>query len=251
MFNFDNAEFFYDPFPIGRAPGVIDSAMYKELVDSFPPIELFGHKVNEKDDKYYFNETKTRDSYLDWIRNHAAWREMHRWIKSPDFAYSILDMLAARNVDLGIRRQRPSLYRQARRVLGDLKRRRQPRFERSVYSRFEFSILSADGGFICPHTDAPNKIITLVCSMVPEGYWDPAIGGALEVNRPVQQIHSYNHINHFLTFDEVEPIRDFQFVPNQCVIFVKTFNSYHCVRPMRASGSSLERRTITIVIEYE
>ena len=48
---------------------------------------------------------------------------------------------------------------------------------------------------------------------------------------------------------EVEPVASFPFVPNQCIIFVKTFNSLHCVRPMQAEDSSAMRRTLTINIE--
>jgi hypothetical protein len=33
------------------------------------------------------------------------------------------------------------------------------------------------------------------------------------------------------------------------VVFVKTFNSWHSVRPMTGSGSALMRKTLTINIE--
>ena len=36
---------------------------------------------------------------------------------------------------------------------------------------------------------------------------------------------------------------------NQCVVFVKTFNSLHSVPPMRGKGSKAMRRTLTINIE--
>jgi hypothetical protein len=41
----------------------------------------------------------------------------------------------------------------------------------------------------------------------------------------------------------------FEFTPNQVVLFVKTFNSWHSVRPMTANGSSLMRKTLTSNIE--
>jgi len=41
------------------------------------------------------------------------------------------------------------------------------------------------------------------------------------------------------------------FVPNQCIIFVKTFNSLHSVKRMTETGSNLLRKTITIVIEHD
>jgi hypothetical protein len=47
----------------------------------------------------------------------------------------------------------------------------------------------------------------------------------------------------------METIGSFPFEPNQAVIFVKTFNSWHAVQPIRGAGSSIMRKTITINIE--
>ncbi len=41
----------------------------------------------------------------------------------------------------------------------------------------------------------------------------------------------------------------FEFTPNQAVVFVKTFNSWHSVRPMQGNGSTAMRKTLTINIE--
>ncbi|MFO1072602.1 MAG: hypothetical protein U1E17_07945 [Geminicoccaceae bacterium] len=37
----------------------------------------------------------------------------------------------------------------------------------------------------------------------------------------------------------MEPLETYAFEPNQCVLFVKTFNSWHCVRPMTGQASAL------------
>jgi hypothetical protein len=47
----------------------------------------------------------------------------------------------------------------------------------------------------------------------------------------------------------MEVIETFDFTPNQAVIFVKTFNSWHSVRPMSGNGSAAMRKTLTINIE--
>lgn len=41
----------------------------------------------------------------------------------------------------------------------------------------------------------------------------------------------------------MEKIAVYEFEPNRCVVSVKTFNSWHCVRPMRS--------TLTTNIELE
>jgi hypothetical protein len=135
--------------------------------------------------------------------------------------------------------------------LKELSQGRWPRGDLSLRSRFEFSMLPADGGYVTPHTDTPRKVITLVVSMVNNGEWDPGFGGGTEVDRSKDYQHAFNWQNEQLSFDEIEPLHTFEFGPNQCVIFVKTFNSLHCVRPMTGIGSQAMRRTLTINIEKQ
>ena len=111
-------------------------------------------------------------------------------------------------------------------------------------------MLPADGGNILPHTDSPTKIITLIISMLNEGEWDPAFGGGTDVNRPARVEHYFNQINRQAGFEDMAEIIDtYDFTPNQAVIFIKTFNSWHSVRPMKGVGSSTIRRTLTINVE--
>jgi hypothetical protein len=112
-------------------------------------------------------------------------------------------------------------------------------------------MLPADGGSVIPHTDVPKKLVTLVVSMVEEGEWDPRWGGGTEVDRTTDFRYAYNWLNRPVPFERVEALHTYEFAPNQCVVFVKTFNSLHCVRPMRGAGSSAMRRTLTINIEHD
>ena len=59
----------------------------------------------------------------------------------------------------------------------------------------------------------------------------------------------FNRANAYLDFDEVTPVKSFPFGPNQAIVFVKTFNSWHAVWPMQGSDPALLRRTLTINIE--
>jgi hypothetical protein len=118
----------------------------------------------------------------------------------------------------------------------------------ALSARFEFSAMPALGGNILPHTDSPQKIVTLVVSMRNAQEWIPSYGGGTEVMRPIDPSKSFNLQNRYLSFEEVETIREMPFESNQCVIFVKTFNSLHGVRPM-TGPSGLVRRTLTINIE--
>jgi hypothetical protein len=87
--------------------------------------------------------------------------------------------------------------------------------------------------------------------MIREGEWDPAFGGGTDVNRPKDPRLYYNELNRQAEFDEMEVLETFPFEPNQAVVFVKTFNSWHSVRPMTGRGSPAMRKTLTINIEAD
>ena len=110
-------------------------------------------------------------------------------------------------------------------------------------------MLPAAGGYVIPHTDERSKIVTIVVSMMQDGEWDPTFGGGTDVNRPKDITRNFNWMNAKAEFDEMEVIDTFDFTPNQAVIFVKTFNSWHSVRPMQGNGSGAMRKTLTINIE--
>lgn len=66
---------------------------------------------------------------------------------------------------------------------------------------------------------------------------------------PKDHTKIYNVMNHYLDFEEVDIVRAFPFQPNQCVIFVQTFNSWPAVCPMTGDDPGKLRWTLTINIE--
>lgn len=242
--SYHNLRLRYEPFPIGLAKPVMDRATYDELVDTYPPVELFQYMA-KNGRKYSLSERNNRDNYRTFLKSHPRWRAFHDWVKTDSFIQDALDALKTRGVDLGLE-VRP---KRIRKLARNLTRGRFNAGQMRLVARFEFSMLPADGGSVIPHTDAPGKVITLVVSMVKEGEWDPACGGGTDVNRPKDPRLYYNERNRQAEFEQVEILDTFAFEPNQAVIFVKTFNSWHSVRPMVGNGATTMRRTLTINIE--
>ena len=50
-------------------------------------------------------------------------------------------------------------------------------------------------------------------------------------------------------FKEPAVVRTFDYRPNRAVVFVKTYNSWHSIRPMTGPDPKALRRTLTVVIE--
>jgi hypothetical protein len=247
FFSYEHLRLRYEPFPIGLARPVMAESDYRALVDSYPPKELF-HYLAKVGHKYSLSEKNNPKHYHAWIAEQPRWRELHRWIKSREFIAGVLEALKERGVDLGLEAAVPAGKRLRKLVMG-LARGTIDAGAPGLAARFEFSMLPADGGSVIPHTDSPGKVITLVVSMLGEGEWDPRFGGGTDVNRPKDPRLYYNELNRQAGFDAMEVLETFPFEPNQAVIFVKTFNSWHSVRPMRGQGSAAMRRTLTINIE--
>lgn len=241
------------PFPIGVSRGVFAEDFYENLIATYPPPELFRRTVRGKDDRYTLNDIGQRDRFRGWIGQHAHWREFYDWVRDSRFVQSVFAALAARGVELGVGGQELSFYRQARQALGDVvKRRRVPRLPRFLHTRFEFAMLPGHGGYFKPHTDASNTILTLVITMVRPGEWNETWGGALEICRPTDPEKVFNWVNHYTEFESVECVHKFPYVPNQCMFFIKTYDSWHCIRPMTApTEANAMRRTVTVVIERD
>jgi len=247
FFSWDHLRLRYEPFPIGLARPVLAPDVYREMVDSFPPLERFA-TLSKVGDKYSLGEKFGTKEFHGFVRSHPLWREFHAYVKSRDFVSGVLEALRARHVDLGFDLE-SSRWKRLRKRLADALRGGSRIGSLELSSRFEFSMLPAQGGHVIPHTDGASKIVTLVVSMVREGEWNPAWGGGTDVNRPKDPTRNFNRLNRQLGFDEVEVLDTFAFEPNQAVVFVKTFNSWHSVRPMTAPDRSLLRRTLTINIE--
>lgn len=244
LMNFDSLELRYEPFPIGVARPVIAEPLYRELVASYPPVELFASmaKVGRK---FALNQYWNGKEFFRFLDENPRWKQMNDWVTSRDFIELVLKSLAERHVDLGLKVAPNPL----RKLWRNLRQGRVHSGQSPMTARMEFSMLPADGGSVIPHTDAPDKIITLVVTMVEPGAWDAAIGGGTDVNRPKHVRHAYNQRNRQAEFEDMEILQTFDFVPNQAVVFVKTFNSWHSVRPMTGSDPNLMRRTLTINIE--
>ncbi len=248
-FSYDHLKLRYEPFPIGLAKPILEESLYQKLVAAYPPIELFKY-IPKIGKKYSLSERYNGQQYREFVRGSSVWRDFHAWVKSPDFIQNVLVALRQRNVDIGYSEQ-PDLGKQVTRAIKRLSSLKLPQSVPRLNARFEFSMLPADGGSVIPHTDAPSKIVTLVVSMIRGDEWDLAFGGGTDINRPKDETRVYNQLNRQADFDEVEVLDSFDFTPNQAVIFVKTFNSWHSVRPMTGVGSDAMRKTLTINIEAE
>jgi hypothetical protein len=250
MLNYNSVKMRYEPYPLAILRPALDEPLYDQLVKSYPPTSLFA-RMPKYDYKLTLSEKFNPENYHRFIAETPVWKRFHGWLKSEDFIRSAIEFLQKNNIDLELDHALEPSSARLRRALGDMLKGRLPGRAPSLRTRFEFSVLKADGGEVAPHTDTSKKIITLVMTMIGEDEWKPEFGGGLDVNRATDPAYAFNWNNRMVPWDKIEVLDTVPFVPNQCTVFVKTFNSLHSVRKMTQAGSDALRKTITIVIERD
>lgn len=246
MLNFDTIKFDYDPYPIGLGRGALAPDLYDELVETFPGDDVFV-SMDYHGVKLSLSQVNNRAGYYAHLKQSPTWKRFYDYIKGEGFIADTLAMLKSHDIDLGLSNA-SAKDRLIKRFKAFKKGQPQPHIPR-LRSRFEFSSMPVTGGSIRPHTDATSKIVTMVIPILRENEWKDEYGGGTSVVWPKNRARSFNLVNGYMDFDEVDCIRTYPFEPNQCLVFVKTYNSWHAVLPMTGNDPSILRRTLTINIE--
>jgi hypothetical protein len=237
----------YEPYPIGIIAPAFELGLYRELVREFPPLDLF-KSLPVYGNKYSLSEKNNPKHYTGFISRHEVWRGLHQYFKSGDFIFSVMDALRDCKVDLGIRRKSQTLGSRWLTLVRHVGRGQLPSTRPPIHARFEYSALPAAGGYVVPHTDSPGKLITLVITMTRDEEWNATWGGGTDILKPRDPSDTYNYFNRQIPYEQCEVLRTLEFLPNQAMLFVKTFNSLHGVRLMQGPEGFI-RRTLTIVVE--
>lgn len=222
MLIFNNTKISHDPYPVGTAKNILPHDLYNLMVDRFPSEKIFHYLGGDKSgyNKYSLSERNNPGEYKEFVRSDWLWLGFYSYIKSVYFVNQVISVL----IEKGIKFPKGGTYS----------------------SRFEFSSLPADGGFIRAHTDIPSKIITLVVGMDKVGSWNNSWGGGTDILCPKDPTKHLVDYNAELT--EFNKVNTLEHEPNEAVIFVKTNNSWHSVGPIQGPKGVM-RRTLTINIE--
>jgi len=247
FFNPDNLAVRYDPFPIGQMVPMVEAGAYEEMVANWPEKGLFKF-MPRLGNKYALSRTCNPAQFASFVRATPIWSRFDAWIRSPDFVAEVMQTLQARHIDLGYREGVSKAKQTLKNVMATLRGRHSHRGARFTGS-WEFQMMPASGGHILPHTDTPSKVVTMTLAIVRASEWGPSIGGGIDVNRPRDLRFSFNQLNRQARFEDMEVLDTFEFMPNSGVIFIKTFNSWHSVRPMNSTDPELMRRNVIINIK--
>lgn len=222
QFSFRNVAFAREPYVIGATQEVLTPAAYAELVANFPSDITQYRKFDGGDEKYSLSERNNPEIYEQVVAKSPVWSAFHQYIKSPGFREKILRVLKSHKVPLELD---PT----------------------TLTSRFEFSMLPANGGLLRPHTDILTKAVTLIIP-IDDGTWQPAWGGGTDVLVPNLGVEAARGHEYELPLSEFTKATTYDFIPNQCVVFIKSQDSWHSVGPLQGPDGQW-RKSLTINIE--
>jgi hypothetical protein len=112
-----------------------------------------------------------------------------------------------------------------------------------------FHLCRQKNGFINPHTDGPNKILTLIIPIITDPRIKNIKNSGTNILQSLEDRHEYNFMNYAVPFESVRSIKEIPFLENQILMFIKTHNSLHSVGPMSdAINDNLMRNSINFCI---
>src|ERR1044071_10180462 len=142
MLSFIPSHVRYEPYPLIVLRPAMDQALYDELTRTFPTPDLFT-VLPKYEYKLSLSEKFASKNYDRFLAQNSAWNRFHSWIKSDDFIAQTTACLKGQHIDLELHRHFGSV---AARLVGGIRRGRLPGLYPRVHTRFEFSVVKADGG---------------------------------------------------------------------------------------------------------
>ena len=201
----------------------LPTADYQRLLASFPDKRWFTSVI--EGDKKMISTREEPELVAKLCQEHPEWQNLFDQLRGEAFLESLYALLKA-----PLQRIRGPLG--ARRWTFDRRSIRRPRdwFKRQAIIGFQFSRLEA-GSFVPPHTDAPEKLATVLLYFTPPN-WQPAWGGETLLYTPSDPDLRRNWHNRRVPFDKAIPAFSNGYVGNRLFIFTKCAESLHGVPPI-------------------
>lgn len=221
MINLKNSKIFYDPYPHALFQNVFETEFYSNLCNEFPEASNFERfdydkQKNLKQKKFVLNDNSSL--FARTIKNRKNIKKLYNYLSSEKFKNIIIEYLEKNSITL--QKTYPS------NIFMKIFDRKKKKFG------FEFSMISTDGGFIKPHTDGADKLISFVIPILSDENFSRVVNSETSILKPTEDKYKYNYLNKTVPFEATELVKKISFNKNQIFLFIKTHNSLHSVGPM-------------------
>lgn len=240
MINLKENKIFYDPYPHALFTNVFENEFYNKLCDEFPEEIKFDRfdydkQNNLKQKKFVLNDNNAL--FTEIIKKKPNLNLLYKFLSSQKFKNIIFELLENNSIKI----QKTHSKTVFKRIYNKLKNKKD--------FGFEFSMISTNGGFIKPHTDGADKLISFVMPIVENNNISKIPNSGTNILQTNDNKYKYNLLNSTVPFELTEVVREIPFDKNQIFLFVKTHNSLHSVGPMEnMSENNLMRKSINFFI---
>ena len=206
-----------DPVFYCQVDNFLPDADYRQLRDSFPDDSWFDDLI--EGNKKRINSRRSSEIFDRFCATHPQWQQLFEQMRARPFVDSVYALLKQplREIRGRVGGRRWNVDGSASGPLDWLRR--------NAVLNFEFSRLE-NGSNVPPHTDAPEKLATLILYFA-DPAWQPEWGGGTFLYRPKHPALLKNWHNRRIPFEEVEEVVDNQFVGNRLFVFTKSADSWH------------------------
>lgn len=240
---------FYKPFPHLIFENVFSDNDYQQLCESFPKIEFLKQIQNKeasilKQEKFHLNNTLMHKDFNFFISQNNFYKRLYKYLNTKEFLLNLYLTLEKKYISIGHKfYEKNNLINNFKKILSG--------YSADQYViEFEFSSIPLSGGFIKPHTDGKNKIISLIFPIDNEIKLHECENTGTDIFEPVSDQYQYNMINKTVPVENVKLVRTIPFKKNNMLCLIKTHNSLHGIGPIKDKSqvNNLYRNSLTIFI---
>ena len=157
MINFNNSNFFYDPFPHCVLNNFLDKDIYEKICVEYPDLDYLRSKGKTQDNKFKKYRFSNHDkNFTKFIDKTIETKKFYEYLNSDKFSENMNDFLLSKQVDLRIDINKKKKIKQ---IIKNF-------FLRKPSIDFEFSSIPIKNGYILPHTDGGNKLLGFVIPII-------------------------------------------------------------------------------------
>ncbi len=237
MIKLKKFNFKYDPYPYCVVENLFEDKFYRNLCKEFPnKHEMFEITAKGEDkkkfNKYTIDSENNKKFFNQFVNKNVHMKQLFKHINSDNFFNNLSVFLELNHINISLGKIQYNLISRLKNY-----------FKKKKFSwSFEISSIPVPNGYIKPHTDGKNKILSFVIPIIDNENIFKVQNLGTRILQAKNNKYKYNFNNIVVPYSDVDIIEILPFKKNMMNLHIKTFNSLHSVGPFNKSNGEFYRR---------